>query len=86
MFGTVVELTDVVTIPNHQGYRAKILNEEHRRLILTRAKSLKDTVYGQVYIRRVLTYKQRQELRDRFAAANHNTAHTPQVQERVMLP
>ena len=84
MFGTGVELTDVVAIPNHQDlYRAKILNEEHRRLILTRAKSLKGTEYGQVYIRRDLTYKQRQEIRDRFAAANHNTARTPQVQERL---
>ena len=32
---------------------------------MTRAKTLKDSEYGQVYIMRDLTYKQREELRNR---------------------
>ena len=67
MFGVGVELTDVVSIPNHQDlFRAKILYEEHRRLILTRAKSLRDTDYGHVYIKRDLTYNQRKELKGQY--------------------
>ena len=73
MFGTKVELSDVVAIPNNQDLlRAKILNEEHRKLVLTRAKSLRDTDYGHVFIRRDLTYKQRQELKNRLQTNSDN--------------
>ena len=66
--GTRVELSDVVPITNHSDlYRAKILNEEHRRLVLDRAKRLKDTEHATVFIRRDLTYIQRKELRERRA-------------------
>lgn len=83
MFGMKVELSDVVSIPNHQDlYRAKVLNEEHRRLVLTRAKSLRDTEYGQVFIRRDLTYKQRQELRNRIATADQHGSRQAQVHDR----
>ena len=42
-----VELSDVVPITNNQDlHLATILNQEHRRLILTRAKSFRDTGYG----------------------------------------
>lgn len=82
MFGTKVELSDVVAIPNNQDLlRAKILNEEHRKLVLTRAKSLRDTDYGHVFIRRDLTYKQRQELKHRFQTnpGNHGAANERSV-------
>ena len=66
--GVRVELSDIVPIPNHTDlYRAKILDDEDRKLVLERAKSLKDTEYKTVFIRRDLTYAQRQELRDRRA-------------------
>ena len=66
--GTRVELSDVVPITNHSDlYRAKILNEEHRRLVLDRAKRLKDTEHATVFIRRDLTYIRRKELRERRA-------------------
>ena len=82
MFGVGVELTDVVAIPNHPDLlRAKILNEEHRRLILTRAKSLRDTDYGHVYIKRDLTYNQRKELKNR-AATTYSDTHAPQMRGR----
>ena len=89
MFGMKVELSDVVPIPNHQDlFRAKILNEENRKLVLTRAKSLRDTEYGQVFIRRDLTYKQRQELRNRMATADQQGTRQTQVHDRphVRIP
>ena len=66
--GTRVELSDVMPITNHSDlYRAKILNKEHCRLVLDRAKRLRDTEHATVFIRRDLTYIQRKELRDRRA-------------------
>lgn len=80
MFGTKVELSDVVKIPNNQDlFRAKILNEEHRKLVLTRAKSLRDTEYGHIFIRRDLTYKQRQEMKNRLQTNSDNHAATGQA-------
>ena len=61
--GTRVELTDVVPIANHSDlFRAKILDEDHRRLVLDRAKTLRDTDHATVFIRRDLTFAQRKEL------------------------
>ena len=51
MFGRKVELSDEVKIPNNQDlFCAKFLNEEHRKLVLTRAKSLRHTEYADIPI------------------------------------
>lgn len=66
--GTRVELTDIVPIHNHTDlFRAKILDEDNRKEVLEKAKSLKDTEHRSVFIRRDLTYAQRKELRERRA-------------------
>ena len=84
MFGTRVELSHVVTIPKHGDlFRAKILDEELRKLVLTRAKTLKDSEYGQVYIRRDLTYKQREELRNRQSRPTDHDHPATSVQHNV---
>lgn len=65
-----VEVTEVTAIPNHpQIFRAKILDEDNRNLVLEKAKSLKDTRdYKGVYISRDLTYAQRTALFNRRKA------------------
>ena len=69
--GTRVELSGVTPIPNHSDlFRAKILDDDHRRLVLDRAKTLKDTENDNVFIRRDLTFAQRKELRERRAQRN----------------
>ena len=66
--GTRVELSEVVPITNHSDlFRAKILNDDHRRLVLDRAKTLRETEHANVFIRRDLTFAQRKELRERRA-------------------
>lgn len=66
MLGTQVELTDIVPIAGHAGlYRGKILNENDRKLVLDRAKTLKGTEYDRVFIRKDLTYNQRCALKVR---------------------
>ena len=66
--GTRVEISDIIPIPNHTDlFRAKILDDDNRKLVLERAKTLKDTEYNSVFIRRDLTYAQRKELRERRA-------------------
>ena len=66
MTGTQVELTDIVPITGHTGlYRGKILNEDDRKLVLDKAKTLKGTDYDRVYIRKDLTYNQRCALKAR---------------------
>ena len=50
MFGRKVELSDVVPITNPHLYQAKILNEEHRRLIPTSTKYHSDIGYRQEFI------------------------------------
>ena len=75
--GTRVELSEVVPIPNHSDlFRAKILDDDHRKLVLDRAKNLRDTEHAHIFIRRDLTYAQRNELRERRAQRNsEDTAH-----------
>ena len=66
--GTRVELSEVVPIANHSDlYRAKILDDDHRRLVLDRAKTLRETEHANVFIRRDLTFAQRKDLRERRA-------------------
>ena len=71
-----VTLTDVVQIPSESDlFRGKVADDSTRRLILDRAKQLKDTTrFGSVFIRRDLTYKQRQEIKVRREAATQTSS------------
>ena len=70
-----VTLTDVVRISSESDlYRGKVADDATRKLILDRAKQLKDAAqFGSVFIRRDLTFKQRSELRMRREAAAQTT-------------
>ena len=74
-----VSLTDVVRIPSETDlYRGKVCDDDARKLILDRAKQLKDSDrFGSVFIRRDLTYKQRSELQAKRAATETGTASNP---------
>ena len=66
VMGTEINMSDITAIPNHSGvFRAKILNEDHRKLVLEKAKNLRDTSFHSVYVSRDLTYIQRSELFNR---------------------
>ena len=58
MFGRKVELSDVVPITNPHLHQAKILNEEHRRLIPTSTKYHSDIGYRQIFILYLQTLSQ----------------------------
>ena len=61
--GSEVSLSEVATIPNHPDvFRAKIMNEDHRKLVLEKAKHLRDSNFHSVYVSRDLTFAQRAEL------------------------
>lgn len=63
VMGTAVSLSEVAPIPNHPDiFRAKIMNDDHRKLVLEKAKYLKDSSFHSVYVSRDLTYAQRAEL------------------------
>lgn len=66
-----VTLSDVVKIPSESDlYRGKVTDDDTRKLILDKAKHLKNsTRFDTVFIRRDLTYNQRAEMRVRRAAA-----------------
>ena len=83
--GTRVVLSDVVSIPNHTDlFRAKIMDEDDRKLVLEKAKTLKDTEHNDVFIRRDLTYAQRKDLRERRAQRIGDSASS--VTERQPIP
>ena len=66
MMGCRVSLTDIVKIKDHPELcRGKIMDNEQRALVLDKAKTLKGSQYDHVYIRRDLTFNQRQELKAR---------------------
>ena len=66
MMGCRVSLTDIVKIKDHPELcRGKIMDSEQRALVLDKAKTLKGSQYDHVYIRRDLTFNQRQELKAR---------------------
>lgn len=66
VMGVEVGLSDIAAIPNHANvFRAKVQHDEHRKLVLEKAKNLKDTGFHSVYISRDLTYAQRTELFNR---------------------
>ena len=66
-----VILSDVVKIPSESDlYRGKVTDDDTRKLILDKAKHLRNsTRFDTVFIRRDLTYNQRAEMRARRAAA-----------------
>ena len=68
-----VSLSEVVKIPSETDlYRGKVSDDELRKCLLDRAKQLKSSPqYGSVFIRRDLTYHQRQEMKAKRAA--HST-------------
>ena len=59
--GFNVNLVDIVPV-NGEMVRGKILNDEHRRNLLSSAKNLKGSAFSHVYINRDLTKRQRQLL------------------------
>lgn len=66
IMGASVSLSDITPIPNHPHmFRAKIYKEEHRRLVLEKAKLLKESQHSSTYISRDLTFAQRTELFNR---------------------
>ena len=66
MMGCRVTLSDIIKIKDHPELcRAKIMSNDQRVLVLDKAKTLKDSQYDHVYIRRDLTFTQRQELKMR---------------------
>lgn len=75
LIGSRVVLSDVVRIPDHpELIRAKITDEGKRKQILEKAKTLKGSRYDGVFIRRDLTYAQRQELKLRREGQGHRNA------------
>ena len=63
IMGFPTSLSDITQIQRHSGmFRAKILDDEVRKRVLEKSKSLRGTDYGGVYISRDLTFAQRGEL------------------------
>lgn len=78
IMGASVSLSDITPIPNHPHmFRAKIYNEEHRRLVLEKAKLLKESQYSSTYISRDLTFAQRTELFNRRKSRRAELNPTP---------
>ena len=77
-----VTLTDVVRITSEGDlYRGKVTDDDLRKLVLEKAKHLKNSIpYGNVFIRRDLTFKQRQVLKVRRAQAQSNNNPRPENQ------
>ena len=77
VMGCEVTLSDIMKIKDHPDLcRAKIMNDEHRSLVLDKAKTLKDSEFDHIYIRRDLTYTQRQELKMK---REKSSSHAPPV-------
>ena len=88
-----VTLVEVVRIPSETDlYRGKVPDDSVRKLILEKAKVLKNsTQFGSVFIRRDLTYNQRKELRARRSVTESNTrvgndAHDHNSRQRLLEP
>ena len=83
VMGTSVTVSDVSSIPNHRNiFRAKILNDDLRKLVLDKSKSLRGSAYNDVYISRDLTYAQRAEMfarRQARRAEANSSAQQPTV-------
>lgn len=74
-----VTLTDVVRITSETDlYRGKVVDDTVRKLILDKARGLKQSErFGAVFIRRDLTYKQRIELKARRERSEAHGVHHP---------
>ena len=69
LIGESILLSDVVRIPSETDlFRGKVADDGRGKHILDRSKELKNSpCFPQVFIRRDLTYKQRQEIKSRRA-------------------
>ena len=68
-FRTKVDLAEITQIPGQSRmFRAKILSDEQRKLVLDNAKNLKGSAFSSVYITRDLTRSQRTELYEKRKA------------------
>ena len=77
VMGSRVSLSDVSSISGHPDiFRAKVLNDDLRKMVLEKAKSLRNTDYNSVYISRDLTYAQRSELFTRRKARQSELGRT----------
>ena len=87
MIGCRVTLSNIVRIPDHPELcRAKILDEGKRKLVLEKAKTLKGTRYDGVFIRRDLTYAQRQDLKLRRDRQNQEVARQTSSHSKTQQP
>ena len=67
LFGEKVVLSETCRIRNDADlYRGNVHNNRQRKLILEQAKTLKNSSFSHVYIKKDLTYMQRMELQARF--------------------
>ena len=72
-----VELSDIQPVGNSNLFRAKISNEASRKQLLMKCHQLRNTEeFSHVYINRDLTFQQRQDLRERRAAATGQSSST----------
>ena len=70
LVGERIELSDACRIRNDADLiRGNVHDQRQRRLILDSARELKDSRYSHVYIRRDLTFQQRENLKARRLAA-----------------
>ena len=70
LVGERIELSDTCRIKNEADLiRGNVHDQRQRRLILDSARELKDSRYSNVYIRRDLTFQQRENLKARRLAA-----------------
>ena len=77
VMGTKIGISDISPIPGHsQIYRAKIMNDDLRKTVLEKAKTLRNADFNSVYISRDLTYAQRSELFTRRKARQEEPAQT----------
>ena len=68
-FGWEITLSDVTSIKDHTGmFRARIMSDEQRKLVLDKAKTLKGTQFDRVFISRDLTRAQRTVLYEKRLA------------------
>ena len=79
-FGVKIDLAEIMQIPGHSTmFRAKIISDEQRKLILENAKKLKGSTYSSVYISRDLTRAQRTELFEKRKARLTSASTEPKV-------
>ena len=79
-FGMKIDLAEIMQIPGHSTmFRAKIISDEQRKLILENAKKLKGSIYSSVYISRDLTRAQRTELFEKRKARLTSASTAPKV-------